>query len=79
MTVSYSYGFYSFVLGKRSRRVMLPAVRQPSKLPVQVGSNNQLSGESVIKELIGLILLSAALFVLFCWQEHLALTEVETV
>jgi len=38
-----------------------------------------LSGESVIKELIGLILLSAALFVLLCWQEHLALTEVETV
>ena len=62
-TVSYSYGFYSFVLGKWSRRVMISAVRQPSKLPVQVGTNNQLSGESVIKELIGLILLYVALFV----------------
>jgi len=42
---------------------MISAVRQPSKLPVQVGTNNQLSGESVIKELIGLILLYVALFV----------------
>jgi hypothetical protein len=56
---------------------MIAGVRQPSKLPAQVGTNNQLSGESVIKELIGLILLSAALFVLLCWQEHLALTEVD--
>ena len=58
---------------------MISAVRQRCKLPVQVGTNNQLSGESLIKELIGLILLSADLFVLFCWQEHLALTEVETI
>jgi hypothetical protein len=58
---------------------MISTVRQPSKLPVQVGTNNSLSGESVIKELIGLVFLSAALFVLLCWQEHLALTEVEIV
>ena len=36
-----SYGFYSFVLGKWPRGVMISAARQPSKLPVQVGTNNQ--------------------------------------
>ena len=71
--------FIRFVLGKWPRSVMISGVRQPSKLPVQVRTSNELSGESVIKELIGLILLSAASFVLLCWQEHLALTEVEII